>query len=90
MSKTTSYTMYPHSVIGFGFAIDGFQRFAHLEATAFKTKLCAHTSCGASLPDTQGVGPGRFLTAREIGKAVHQMLQLVVDGPGLPSNALAR
>ena len=49
-----------------------------------------HTSCGAALPDTQGVGPGRFLTAREIGKAVHQMLQLVVDGPGLPSNALAR
>ena len=82
--------MYPHSVIGFGFAIDGFQRFAHLEATAFKTKLCAHTSCGAALPDTQGVGPGRFLTAREIGKAVHQMLQLVVDGPGLQANALAR
>ena len=41
MSKTTSYAMYPHSVIGFGFAIDGF-----LEAKAFKTKLCVHTSCG--------------------------------------------
>ena len=25
MSKTTSYAMYPHSVIGFGFAIDGFK-----------------------------------------------------------------
>ena len=90
MSKTTSYAMYPHSVIGFGFAIDGFKLFAHLEAKAFKTKLCVHTSCGVALPDTQGVSPGRFLTAREIGKAVHQMLQLVVDGPGLPSKALAR
>ena len=39
--------MYPHSVIGFGFAIDGFKLlFAHLEAKAFKTKLCVHTSCG--------------------------------------------
>ena len=82
MSKTTSYAMYPHSVIGFGFAIDGFQLFAHLEAKAFKTKLCVHTSCGVALPDAQGVSPGRVLTAREIGKAAHQMLQLVVDGPG--------
>ena len=90
MSKTSLYTMYPHSVIGFGFAIDGFKLFANLEAKAFKTKLCVHTSCGVALPDTQGVSPGRFLRAREIGKAVHQMLQLVVDGPRLPSNALAR
>ena len=45
MSKTTSYAMYPHSVIGFGCAIDGFKLFAHLEAKAFKTKLCVHTSC---------------------------------------------
>ena len=71
MSKTTSYAMYPHSVIGFGFAIDGFKLFAHLEAKAFKTKLCVHTSCGVALPDTQGVSSGRFLRAREIGKAVH-------------------
>ena len=79
-----------YSVIGSGFAIYGFQLFAHLEAKAFKTKLCAHTSCGVALPDTQGVSPGRFLTPREIGKAVHQMLHLVVDGAGLPSNAPAR
>ena len=45
MSKTTSYAMYPHSVIGFGWAIDGFKLFAHLEAKAFKTKLCVHKSC---------------------------------------------
>ena len=90
MSKTTSYAMYPHSVTGFGFAIGGFKLFAHLEAKAFKTKLCVHTSCGVALPDTQGVSPGRFLRAGEIEKAVHQMLQLVVDGPRLPSNALAR
>ena len=90
MSKTTSYAMYPHSVIGFGFAIDGFKLFAHLEAKAFKTKLCVHTSCGVALPDTQGVSSGQFLRAREIGKAVHQMLQPVVNGPRLPSNALAR
>ena len=90
MSKTTSYAMYPHSVIGFGFAIHGFKLFAHLEAKAFKTKLCVHTSCGVALPDTQGVSSGRFLRAREIGKAVHEILQSVVDGPRLPSNALAR
>ena len=41
-------------------------------------------------PDTRAVSSGRFLRAREIGKAVHQMLQPVVDGPRLPSNALAR
>ena len=79
-----------YRVIGFGFAIDGSKLFANLEAKAFKTKLCVHTSCGVALPDTQGVSPGRFLRAREIGKAVQQMLQLVVDGPRLPSNALAR
>ena len=89
MSKTTSYAMYPHSVIGFGFAIDGFKLFAHLEAKAFKTKLCVHTSCDVALPNTQSVNPRRFLRAREIGRAVHQMLQLVVDGARLPSNALA-
>ena len=65
MSKTTSYAMYPHSVIGFGFAIGGFKLFAHLEAKAFKIKLCVHTSCGVALPDTQGVSSGRFLRARE-------------------------
>ena len=69
MSKTTSYAMYPHSVIGFGFAIDGFKLFAHLEAKAFKTKLCVHTSCGVALPNTQSVNPRRFLRAREIGRA---------------------
>ena len=90
MSKTTSYAMYPHSVIGFGFAIHGFKLFAHLEAKAFKTKLCVHTSCGVALPDTQGVSSGRFLRAREIGKAVHEILQSIVDGPHLPSNAFAR
>ena len=66
MSKTTSYAMYPHSVIGFGFAIDGFKLFAHLEAKAFKTKLCMHTSCGVALPDTQGVSSGRFLRAERL------------------------
>ena len=66
MSKTTSYAMYPHSVIGFGFAIDGFKLFAHLEAKAFKTKLCVHTSCGVALPDTQGVSSGRFLRAERL------------------------
>ena len=86
MSKTTSYAMYPHSVTGFGFAIGGFKLFAHLEAKAFKTKLCVHTSCGVALPNTQSVSPRRFLRAREIGRAVHQMLQLVVDGACLPSN----
>ena len=90
MPKTSLYTMYPHSVIGFGFGINGFKLFAHLEAKAFKTKLCVHTSCGVALPDTEGVSPGWFLRAGEIEKAVHQMLQLVVDGPRLPSNALAR
>ena len=62
MSKTTSYTMYPQSVIGFGFAIDGCKLFAHLEAKAFKTKLCVHTSCGVALPDTQSVSsePGKL------------------------------
>ena len=90
MPKTSLYTMYPHSVIGFGFAINGFKLFAHLEAKAFKTKLCVHTSCGVALPDTEGVSPGWFLSAGEFDKAVHQMLQLVVDGPRLPSNALAR
>ena len=89
MSKMTSHAMYPHSVIGFGFAIAGFKLFAHLEAKAFKTKLCVHTSCDVALPNTQSVSPRRFLRAREIGRAVHQMLQLVVDGARLPSNALA-
>ena len=89
MSKTTSHAMYPHSVIGFGFAIDGFKLFAHLEAKAFKTKRCVHISCDVALPNTQSVNPRRFLRAREIGRAVHQMLQLVVDGARLPSNALA-
>ena len=42
--------MYPHSVIGFGFAIRGFKLFAHMEAKAFKTKLCVHPSCGVALP----------------------------------------
>ena len=80
MSKTGSYTMYPHSVIGFGFGMDGFN--AHVEAKAFKATLCVHTS---ALPDTQGVSSGRFLRAWEIGRAIHQMLQLVVDGLRLPS-----
>ena len=60
MPKTSLYTMYPHSVIGFGFAINGFKLFAHLEAKAFKTKLCVYTSCGVALPDTQGVSPVGF------------------------------
>ena len=78
-----------HSVIGFGFAIAGFKLFAHLEAKVFKTKLCVHTSCDVALPNRQSVSPRRVLRAREIGRAVHQMLQLVVDGARLPSNALA-
>ena len=48
--------------------------------------LCAYIMW----PDTRAVSSGRFLRAQEIGKAVHQMLQPVVDGPRLPSNALAR
>ena len=66
MPKTSLYAMYPHSVIGFGFGINGFKLFAYLEAKAFKTKLCVHTSCGVALSDTQGVRPGRFLRAGEI------------------------
>ena len=51
--------MYIHiySVIGLGFGMDGFKLFAHVEAKAFKAKLCVHTS---ALPDTQGVSSGRF------------------------------
>ena len=64
-----------------------FQTFCPPGSKGVQNKaLCAYIMW----PDTRAVSSGRFLRAREIGKAVHQMLQPVVDGPRLPSNALAR
>ena len=67
-----------------------FQTFCPPGSKGVQNKaLCAYIM--ASLCQIhKAVSSGRFLRAREIGKAVHQMLQPVVDGPRLPSNALAR
>ena len=54
-------------VMGFGFAMDGFNLLAPLEAKGFETKLCMRATCGIALPDRQGLSSG--LRAREAGEA---------------------